>query len=311
MVQDVGVSISSYGEVADMGSLQLKLKKIESLGLQAVELPVQGLQLLKNGVLNRERLSGYKEILRQFDLQYALHLPHYLNLSRPTEPRVEKDILFASIDVAEELGVRTLVYHPIRFIGEEQFLHPHSWSVFNAAEKEKMLYEERQILTTAGEQAKKSNLVIGMENMRPFLDRTDYCYAVNPGLLVEQVREINHSHVGLTLDVGHLHIATNIYDLDFKEQLMLMAPHLVHLHIHDNFGKACFSTEKNQYELIPQGRGDMHAPIGSGSVPFDLVVDLLPDTYPGMMIHELRPLYEDRWSEIALKLSKDSMPFTQ
>ncbi|WP_160112451.1 sugar phosphate isomerase/epimerase family protein [Salicibibacter kimchii] len=311
MVLDVGVSISAYDEAADMERLQLKLKKIESLGFQAVEIPVQGMQLLKNGVLNMERLSQYKEILQLFNLQYALHLPDYLDLSRPTDPQVEKDILFASIDVAEELGVRTLVYHPVRFIGEEQFLHSQSWPVFNAEEKEKILFEERQILTAAGEQAKKSNLVIGMENMRPFLDRSDYCYAVNPGLLVGQVSEINHSHVGLTLDVGHLHIATNMYNLDFKEQLMLMAPYLVHLHIHDNFGKACFSTEKNQHELIPQGRGDMHAPIGSGSVPFDLVLEWLPDTYNGMMIHELRSLYEGRWSEIASELSKDSARFTQ
>ncbi|MBW7461217.1 sugar phosphate isomerase/epimerase, partial [Paenibacillus sepulcri] len=144
----------------------------------------------------------------------------------------------------------------------------------------------------------------GMENMRPYLDCPHYCYAVRPALLAEQMKLIDHASVGLTLDTGHLLLAERMYGLDWQKELEAMAPYVFHLHVHDNFGEPNFSLEKNQYDLIPHGRGDMHMPIGSGEVPFREIASHLAPYFKGFLMHEVREVYEQEWPQLIGRMER-------
>lgn len=243
-------------------------------------------------------------------MSYSFHAPHSLNLfNKQQKGNLEEEVLLASIEIASCLQGKTLVYHPGRYIAEESFLYPRDWVEYTCEEKARFLEEECSVLTKAANDAAKGNLQIALENMRPFLDHKSYCYAVNPMELVSQVREIGKPNVGMTLDIGHLYLACPFYDFSLENVLTEISPYVIHMHIHDNFGKASYSTEKNQHELIPQGRGDMHMPIGNGDVPFEVIKEITMKEYKGMFIHELRNIYEKDWPEVISRWKANEASF--
>jgi sugar phosphate isomerase/epimerase len=292
----------SYESVSQLERLKAKLIKVQEAGFNAVELPIQGMRVILNGEIDYERLDAYIKLLDSFPLHYTMHAPFDLNLFRRDDLAFEQKLLMASLEVTGAVGSEVLVYHVGRFVGEEQFSHPHTWNKYTAAEKQQFMQQEQEFMRIAGERAEQLNIRIGMENVRPYLDCTDYCYSIIPQALAQQVAAVNHPSVGITVDIGHLYLSAQMYGLNLQHELKAMLPYAVHLHVHDNFGKPCFSTEKNQFELLPLGRGDMHMPIGQGCVPMLEIVKLLETSaYDGFLIHEIREQYESHWSELSYK----------
>lgn len=280
--------------------LKEKLAQVLEAGYQAVELPIQGMRIIENGVIDPGRLEAYAELLREFPLRYTLHAPFDLNVFRPDDIGFEQRLLLACLDVAGAVGADLLVVHVGRFVGEEQFLYPQTWPRYTDADKRLLLEREAAIMREAGEYARQRSVRIGMENVRPYLDCPDYCYSVIPAQLAEQVAAIGHPNVGIALDVGHLYLSLHMYGLSLQRELEAMVPYIIHLHVHDNYGKPNYSTEKNQYELLPLGRGDMHMPIGEGAVPMAEIAQLLGGcAQEGYMIHEIREQYESHWTYLS------------
>lgn len=300
----IGVSLVTNESVGNVELLKRKLEKIEQLGLDCVELPIHGLKLIRNGILDENRLHVYAETLKQYALHYTTHAPFDINLFRGGDAGFDRVGLMASLEATGALGAETMVYHVGRYIGEEQFLHAHHWPTFSDSDKERLLAEERAVMQAAGDRAAELNVRIGMENMRPYLDCPDYCYAVRPEALARQVRLIDHPNVGITLDTGHAFIAVNMYGLDLQAEIEAIRPYLVHLHVHDNFGRACYSTEKSQNELAVLGRGDMHAPIGDGAIPMRDIIDWLGGAVDAYLVHEVRDMYESEWPALAGRLKQ-------
>ncbi|TDG00566.1 sugar phosphate isomerase/epimerase family protein [Paenibacillus piri] len=305
-LRGAGVSLLSNDTVSQFDKLRAKLAKVKEAGFDAVELPIAGMKLIVNGAIDRARLDAYVGLLREFPLQVTVHAPFDMNLFRQDHLQSEQRVFMASLEIAGAIGAQMMVYHVGRFVGEEQFMHPHTWKIYSESEKQRLMEEEIEFLRLAGNRARQLSLRIGMENMRPYLDCRDYCYSVIPQALALQVEAINHPHVGIALDVGHLHMAVRMYELNLRQQLEAMLPYVMHLHIHDNFGRASFSTEKNQYELVQLGRGDMHVPIGNGEVPIREIVSMLAPTFDGFLIHEIRDQYESVWAELPKRF--DQLP---
>ncbi|NHN34173.1 sugar phosphate isomerase/epimerase family protein [Paenibacillus agricola] len=312
-LKGVGVSLMSYGVVSNLERLKEKLLNVIEAGFSSVEIPIQGMNVIVNGEIDLRRLDAYSKLLGSLSLNYTMHAPFDLNLFRQGSLSFEKKLFMASLEVAGAVGAEIMVYHVGRFVGEEQFIYPHTWMSYTDAEKQQLMQQEIDFIRIAGERAQQLKVRIGMENVRPYLDCPDYCYSVIPRMLAQQVAAIGHAHVGITLDVGHLHLSTQMYGLSLHDELQAMLPYIIHLHVHDNFGKPCFSTEKNQYELLPLGRGDMHMPIGEGEVPMAQIARMLEATpFHGYLIHEIREQYEYSWSELSQKhhdlLSLESTP---
>jgi sugar phosphate isomerase/epimerase len=294
----MGVSLPPNDTMGNLEKLKNKLMKIQEYGFEAVELSLHGMDVIRNGVIDRPRLEEYRKLLNSFDLCYTTHAPFSINLFRKSDTSVERASLTASLEVSGAIGAETMVYHVGRYIGEEEFLYPHTWLDYTKENKNQLLFEEQLFMKKLGQLGQQLNVRIAMENMRPYLDCPYYCYAVIPSTLVEQIEAINHPFIGITLDIGHLYLSHKMYGLDLLTELRRMKPHIIHLHVHDNFGKACYSTEKNQYELAPIGRGDMHMPIGDGEIPMRDIFNELPADFNGYLIHEVRERYENEWSSL-------------
>lgn len=85
-----------------------------------------------------------------------------------------------------------------------------------------------------------------------------------------------------------------MYRLDLQSEMEAIRPYIVHMHVHDNFGRPCYSSEKNQYELYALGRGDMHMPIGGGAIPMRDIAEWLCGEVDGYFVHEVREMYESQ-----------------
>ncbi|WP_199616328.1 sugar phosphate isomerase/epimerase family protein [Paenibacillus alkalitolerans] len=302
----IGISLVSNESVGNIELLKKKLEKAEEIGFDSVELPIQGMKIIRNGEIDGHRLNAYAEVLKQYSLRYTTHAPFDINLFRSADREIDRKCFIASLEISGALEAATMVYHVGRYIGEEHFLYKDQWPLYNDREKQLLLSEERSFLQYAGEMATGLNVRIGMENMRPYLDCPDYCYSVIPSVLAEQVRHINHPNVGITLDTGHAFLASNMYQLDLQAEVDAIRPYVVHLHVHDNFGRPCFSTEKNQYELYTLGRGDMHMPIGDGAVPMTEIARWLGGAVDGYMVHEIREMYEPQWHTLLNRTQRHS-----
>ncbi|MFC4809864.1 sugar phosphate isomerase/epimerase family protein [Paenibacillus sp. GCM10023250] len=297
-IEAMGVGLLSNDLVNAPERLEAKLAKIEELGFRSVEIPIHGMNVIVNGRLLEARLERYVRLFKQFSLRVTTHAPFEINLFRQEGLSKDRQVLLAAIEASGALGATAMAYHPARYVGEEELLYRHEWRPYSAEAEERLLEQEREELRLAGDLARMRGVRIGMENMRPYLDCPHYCYAVRPSRLAEQLLRIGHGSIGLTLDTGHLLLAARMYGFDPLEELAAMAPHVFHLHVHDNFGQPNFSLEKNQYDLIPHGRGDMHMPIGEGEVPFRDIAAALAPHFRGTFVHELREAYEPAWPEL-------------
>ena len=106
------------------------------------------------------------------------------------------------------------------------------------------------------------DIVICMENARPFLFHSPYCYAELLSPLREQVQKICRDNVRINLDVGHLYLSARFDDFDPVKAAEEVADLIAHAHVHDNFGTATYYHEKQQTRLVPFGKGDCHMPVG-------------------------------------------------
>ncbi len=130
-----------------------------------------------------------------------------------------------------------------------------------------------------------------MENARPYLYHSPYCYGEKIGLLRNQVRSVCRPNVKITLDTGHLYMSSRFYGFDGVEAARCVKGCIVHTHVHDNFGGAIYYNQKIQTHQIPLGKGDSHMPVGWGSAPLSSILSTYLASYSGLMIMELRRRY--------------------
>ena len=113
--------------------------------------------------------------------------------------------------------------------------------------------------------------------------------------LVAQAEAVNHPNVGITLDLGHLHLATHALAEDYLEAISTAAPWVRHLHINDNFGKLDVGYESEGDRLL-YGEADLHLPPGWGAIPFARAFARLED-YAGAIVLEIKERYRDHLAE--------------
>lgn len=282
---------SKIDEVRIDGSLDALRKDLEyyrELNIKVVELPVHGLDAIKNGQLDRKHTERIKGILRDFNFEYSVHCPNPLNLMDRDDPELHLSVFRASLEFARETKSQILVYHSGRFIPEETF--PVNGDRRLSSEEEKELLDiEATLLRTLSEEY--SDVVICLENARPYLFHSPYCYAERIDALNKQVKRIDRENVRIALDIGHLYMAASFYNFDPLEAVADIGNLIAHTHIHDNFGKAVHHYEKMQTHQLPFGRGDSHMPVGWGEIPVARIISTYIDSYRGMFIMELRSRY--------------------
>ncbi len=284
----IGSKIDEIRIDGDLARFRNDLEVYASLGLRAVEVPVHGLDVIKNGLLDGRRLREVQHILRDFDFMYSVHSPNPLNLMDPWESTLHFSVFEASLRFSEAIGARILVYHAGRFIPEEAFPIPRAHEL-SQEETSKLMEREREFLAELA--LRHPEVTICIENARPYRYHSPYCYGERIDLLKEHVDTINLPNVKINLDIGHLYMAACYYQFDPVHAVTAIRDLIAHTHVHDNFGGTIYSHEKIQTHQIPFGRGDAHMPVGWGGIPLGEILSVYCPPYSGMLMMELRSRY--------------------
>ena len=75
-----GCKIDEVRVDGGLEALQKDLEYFKGIGMGAVEIPVHGVDAIKNGVLDRQRVKEVRDILASFGFDYSVHSPNPLNL---------------------------------------------------------------------------------------------------------------------------------------------------------------------------------------------------------------------------------------
>ncbi|MFZ3044369.1 MAG: sugar phosphate isomerase/epimerase [Desulfatirhabdiaceae bacterium] len=297
---NIGSNINEARVDGSLKALRHDLYAFLDFGLTAAEISIHGLDAVRNGMLDRFRTSEIKTILADFPFRYSTHAPNPLNLMDTGYPELHRDVLYASLEFSSEINASCMVYHPGRYLVEEAFVirDPLSRTI---SEKQELRDHEASILQEAADRF--PDVIIAMENARPYRHHSPYCYAEKPGDLIKQIQRINRSNVRMTLDFGHLYLSAHFYNLDAVMDVKAASPFIAHCHVHDNFGRSVYYTEKTQTHQIPFGKGDSHMPVGWGAIPFDALFAEFIHDYDGLLICELRSRYFEQTGTSAKNLA--------
>jgi sugar phosphate isomerase/epimerase len=282
---------SKIDELRVDGSLDAFRKDLEHfahIGIEAVEIPVHGLDLIRRGVLEERRVRQVREILKDFDFIYTVHSPNPLNLMDQASPELHMAVFRASLEFTQAIGSNILVYHAGRFVPEETFAIQKEHSISENLAQELLEIEQERISRLAKE---FPTITICLENARPYLHHSPYCYGERLELLKDQVKKIARPNVRINLDLGHLYLASHFFRFDPIEATQEVSPLISHTHVHDNFGGAAYYHQKIQTHQIPFGQGDSHMPVGWGSVPIASLLAAYFSSYRGILMMELRSRY--------------------
>ncbi len=287
-MNDIGASIDAVRIDGSLDQLNQDLQAFEKIGLQAVELPVHGLDAILNGTLSTARTRQVESLLSDFNFRYSIHSPNPVNLMDQKDPALHKAVLEASLEFARKINAEVVVVHSGRFIAEEDFSVTPARSL-TASEQCRMLEAEAQLLQELAGQY--PDVMIALENARPYLSQSPYTYAECIGPLREQILRVNKDNVKINLDFGHLFMASRFYAFDPVAAVTQIRDLVVHTHVHDNFGGTVHHWEKQQTHQLPFGRGDSHMPVGFGQIPIQAILEILLPCYEGLLIMELRSRY--------------------
>jgi sugar phosphate isomerase/epimerase len=297
----VGSKIDEVRIDGRLDRMRRDLDHFSDLGICAVEIPVHGLDAIVHGRLNRARIASIRSILHSYEFAYSVHSPNPLNLMDRNHGALHYQVFRASLEFASEIGAGVVVYHAGRYVPEEEFAVPGHVSL---SEREQASLLDREACAIRDLADEFPDVCICIENARPYLYHSPYCYGENCEALRAQVLQISRPNVRINLDTGHLYMAARYYGFDPVEAVIDMAPLIAHAHVHDNFGLSIHHHEKQQTHLVPFGRGDAHMPVGWGEIPIGGILGAFIDDYRGMLITELRGRYFEATGESVENLQR-------
>lgn len=322
-IKGIGINIHSWRIEGNLEILADDLTHFQALGYDYVEIPVHGVDAVLNGRLNVRQVRKVKEILSRFHLGYTVHCSDALNLMDADDYLLGKDILRASLEFAGEIGAEILVYHSGKITLQDEYLGNVALTreLLTIPDREyvdQRKQAEREALAELAGLAANLGVILTIENSDPRLEDEalwemvrrmrnhgiDLTYRLAPGgdraiynyggiidRLIEQIQGIGKPNVGITLDCGHAYISSHYYGFDFIPAIQKAIPYTKHIHIHDDFGKPA-GLDQRLGILLPEGRGDLHMPIGWGEIPYRQIFSLLRDSnYSGILLLEISPRY--------------------
>ncbi len=261
----IGASVPGIG--GSVAGLDRALARLVEAGCEHAELYAPALFVTVAGRDNTARVEAVAEVCARHKLAYTLHAPIAVNLMDLVHLDLHVAVLASSIRFAGRVGASVVVVHPGR-------VHPQVYLASRAA----LLRTEREAVLRVADLAGEHGLRIGLENLNPnrqMMAGTMTSYALDPVALGEQIAAIGHPAVCGTLDFGHGWLAAGKLGFDYLSAVRQFAPVVGHLHVTDNCGMPITLVDASDDEHVGYGMGDLHLPIGWGSVPYpELLADL-------------------------------------
>lgn len=267
-------------------ALASDLEHVRASGYEAAELAVDNLHCLLNGRLVEhlvERVAAACDDYRP-SLAFSVHAPAALDLRDQQDPDLHREILFSSVSFAAAIQASVLV------------VHYESHSDDPAIET-----QYRRAIEQAAELAGQSRLILGIENIE--VERTER--------VLEFLEAVRHPWVRMTYDFAHDYLASDLFGYDHLASARACAPYVAHLHITDNFGRFNQARLGNfdlyralsRTNLLVTGLGDLHLPLGLGTLPARAVFDAVTaEGYTGLLIGEHSREYDDADPQLNARL---------
>ncbi len=255
-----GVGFSSAGqEDIYFDRLRENLDQAEELGVDFVELPLFGMDLIAGGRVLKAQVHRLHDALKARSIGYTAHGPISLNFMQPPEIAARHlTVAKAAIEVAAEIGAPHLVLHGGRMLREQ-----------TEAQVEDLYARQRDAFAVLGDIAAQHSMILAVENIHALGSKER---ASLPSRLAREIETINHPNVRGCLDFSHAALLCTAEGVDFLSEAKALARVSSHLHIHDSFGDPAHFWTFSRSERLAYGLGDLHLPIGWGNIPWAAIM---------------------------------------
>ncbi|MDE1570506.1 sugar phosphate isomerase/epimerase family protein [Aquabacter sp. P-9] len=280
-----GIGYSIRATSPDFDDLTGKLDEAERLGVDFVELPLFAWTMIAGGRVIPERLDKLQRCLEGRPFGYTVHGHLAINLMEvPSQLPAHERLLAAAIEVAGAVRAANLVIHTGCVRDHDDYV--------------RVAYvRQREALQKAGDLAAPHGVTVCVENVFEFETMRE---TASPSRLAEEIDAIAHPFVRATLDVSHAFIRCTQGRLDFLPEIAALAPFARHVHVHDSFGTPSRAWAIDDAERLALGEGDLHLPIGWGSIPWETIAQTCRLDAGAILNLELHRRY---WSELPLQVA--------
>jgi sugar phosphate isomerase/epimerase len=246
------------------------LAHLVACGYDAAELPVEPLGCVLGARLVERTAALVAEICAEYDgtVVYSMHAPAVLDLRDQRIPALHLDILLSCVRLAAAVKARVLVVH------------------YEARSEDAAVEAQyRRFVETAADLAGRHEVILGIENIE--VERSER--------VLEFLDAVRHPWVRMTYDFGHDYLAGDLFGYDHLASARACAPYAAHLHVTDNFGRfhparlGDFNLWRAMPygDLIVTGMGDLHLPIGYGTLPMTAVyAPFAAQCFSGLVVSE-------------------------
>lgn len=287
----IGINADSSTINGNLGVLDRILGEFEMAGFTHVEIPVHGLDCIFNGNLGLIHLSRVKRILDKFPFSYSVHAPDALNLADRDYPEIHAAALQATIDFAAEIKAGIVVYHGSWVDRASNPEKAREIEPLDTAAIVELWKDEIERLSRIAEYAELRGVTVAVENIFN-QGLGEATYRIDPRQLAAVVSAVNSKNCGVCFDFGHAFISANEHGFSIEDALRAVLPKLVHVHIHDNFGKPA-GRYARPIDMIFQGIGDLHLIPGAGGIPYSSLMPLFAPSYDGVFMMEIQPRFSE------------------
>jgi sugar phosphate isomerase/epimerase len=231
-----------------------ELDQAAELGVEFVEIPLFVLDLISGGRVLPAQVRRLKEALAGRGVGYTAHGPIAVNFMAPREllPR-HLAVAKATIEVAAEIGAVHLVLHTGLITGQDEAAIEAAYTV------------QRDAYASLAGIAESHSVIVAVENLFP---AEPGLHTALPSRLAREIEAIGHKNVRGCLDFSHAAINCTARGADFLAEVKALARVCRHLHVHDSFGDPIQFRTTSRSERVAYGLGDLHLPIGWGSLPW-------------------------------------------
>ena len=277
------------GNISDFEN---QIKELEDIGASSAEIPLYELDIISGKKIIQDELNLLHRIVSDSNLVFSIHGSMSVNLLDEEYLSDHIEVLKKEIEVCSALNINILVTH---------FGHTSLEISKNHQKYNDLINIQKQEYFKLADIAKEHDVKLCIENIFPY---TNLHFTALPSEISKNISEINHPNARATIDFSHAYINCNLRNMDFISELETMTPYTEHLHVHDSFGK--FKTMDTYIfpEDITYGQGDIHLPLGWGSIPFEKIFSSLKIKKDIFFNFELTHRYKKYYSQNIKKAKK-------
>ena len=292
----IGQSIHPTWVNGDLSKLGEELRQFKEAGADCCELVLHGLDVVIGTRIIDSRQEAVIKVLREYDMEYTLHMPHGLNLLDSDNQAEYLDIFRSSIEFARAAGIKLINYHAgMRRTDDKKSPGDKKKTDAQTKQNPKVLIqnEMEQIKSLAKD---APDILFCIENALFGKSPEVISVANNTASIIEFCQQVGLPNFKLTFDIGHSFLFNSGEKTALLEDMERLLPYIGHIHLHDNCGTWKEMRFGDGGHRLVLGAGDIHLPLGWGKLPFNDTLALLKD-YSGIINLEIEQRFSSHYGE--------------